>query len=297
MSTFLKSKTGLEGTTVSDDQNSSRIIISFAMANHGAVFAHWLRTQLMQHYMLFGTNTVYLDSVACRDAGGEIPKVFCKPNPAYAKGNFPARAKYIREDHMPNPEYDPKKDVSATNQISIPDPKEKPRVKSLEDAKREGTPPIFVDPTTGKEEVAFTLVMPDMRPGDDESNDPDSKQGKKARAIGAMLQLWDVNFRKAMSQADVMIFCYTEEWRKSDNCLLEFAQFAKLNGMREMQRKKPLQAIVLNFTNRDKPPVVNGPNVTRLDVEKKPYWLTEKTDYIIESDDLVNLIRLIGPLK
>jgi hypothetical protein len=251
----------------------------------------------MQHYMLFGTNTIYLDSVACRDAGGDIPKVFCKLNPAYARGGFPARAKYIREDFMPNPKYDPKQDVSDSNPIAIPDPKETPLVPSLEEAKRAGTPPIFVDPKTRKEEVAFTLVMPDMRPGDDESNDPESKKGKKARAIGAMLQMWDGNFKGAMSQSDAMIFCYTEEWRQSPNCLLEFGQFQDLNKSRVSGGKKPLQAVVLNFTNRDQPPVVNGPNISRLDVDKKPYWLTDKDDYIVESDDLVNLIRLIGPLS
>jgi hypothetical protein len=46
----------------------TRIVLSFAMRNHGANFAHWLRQKLMHHYGLYGTSSVYLDSVVARDA-------------------------------------------------------------------------------------------------------------------------------------------------------------------------------------------------------------------------------------
>ncbi len=42
------------------------ILTSFAMANHGANFAHWLRDRLMKHYQLNHVNAVYVDSVVAR---------------------------------------------------------------------------------------------------------------------------------------------------------------------------------------------------------------------------------------
>ena len=47
----------------------AKIILSFAMADHGGNFAHWLRDRLMKHYNYFGTDDVYLDCVALRSAG------------------------------------------------------------------------------------------------------------------------------------------------------------------------------------------------------------------------------------
>jgi hypothetical protein len=52
---------------ISADQDRTRIIISFAMANNGAMFAHWLRNQLMQRFHLFGMKTVYMDCVVSRE--------------------------------------------------------------------------------------------------------------------------------------------------------------------------------------------------------------------------------------
>ena len=40
--------------------------MSFAMANHGARFAHWLRNELMKHYKLAGVDDVYMDCAVAR---------------------------------------------------------------------------------------------------------------------------------------------------------------------------------------------------------------------------------------
>ena len=299
----VKQQPGKKLIDVSADQTRTRIIISFAVANHGANFAHWLRNQLMLHYKLAGTTTVYLDSVACRDSG-EIMKVYCVLNPAYNRASDPPCMKYLPEYFMVNPDFDKSQRPGPGNLWYIRDPKQNDKnpVPTLEKAKREGTPPIFVDPDTGKEDVIFSLIMPDMRPGDDELiggdlGPDDERTRKKARGIGAMLQTWDGNFKGAMAQADVMIFCYTEEWRQSKPCDQEWNQFQQLNATRESAGKKPLRAVVLNFTSRDKPPTVNGPNITRLDVERKAQFIADRDDFVIPADDLVNLIKLIGPLS
>lgn len=52
------------GETVTDE--NTRIILSFAMADHGGQFAHWLRDKLMKRYNYFGRNNVYMDCVAVR---------------------------------------------------------------------------------------------------------------------------------------------------------------------------------------------------------------------------------------
>lgn len=46
--------------------STTKILLSFAMPNHGSTFAHWLRDRLMKHYGLFHVKAVYLDSVVAR---------------------------------------------------------------------------------------------------------------------------------------------------------------------------------------------------------------------------------------
>ncbi len=46
--------------------NETRIILSFAMADHGANFAYWLRVKLNKHFQYYGPNNVYMDCVASR---------------------------------------------------------------------------------------------------------------------------------------------------------------------------------------------------------------------------------------
>jgi hypothetical protein len=47
--------------------NETRILLSFAMDNHGAAFAYWLRDKLMKAFDYYSTNAVYMDCVASRD--------------------------------------------------------------------------------------------------------------------------------------------------------------------------------------------------------------------------------------
>jgi hypothetical protein len=51
----------------------SRIILSFASAGGGDLFAHWLRDRLMKDLDYYSENAVFLDNIASRNApGGEV---------------------------------------------------------------------------------------------------------------------------------------------------------------------------------------------------------------------------------
>jgi hypothetical protein len=51
----------------------SRIILSFANAGGGDLFAHWLRDRLMKALDYYSDNAVYLDNIASRNArGGKV---------------------------------------------------------------------------------------------------------------------------------------------------------------------------------------------------------------------------------
>lgn len=47
-------------------QVNAKIIVSFAMVNHGWAFATWLRDRLMKQYKLYQVEDVYVDFVASR---------------------------------------------------------------------------------------------------------------------------------------------------------------------------------------------------------------------------------------
>ncbi|MGO1540858.1 MAG: hypothetical protein ACTHXB_04385 [Luteimonas sp.] len=46
--------------------------MSFAMANHGSTFSHWLRNELMKTYGLYSVDSVYVDSIVARSIGGDV---------------------------------------------------------------------------------------------------------------------------------------------------------------------------------------------------------------------------------
>jgi hypothetical protein len=53
--------------------DATRVLLSFANAHGGDVFAHWLRTELMKKLHYFSQNSIYLDNVASRNASsGEV---------------------------------------------------------------------------------------------------------------------------------------------------------------------------------------------------------------------------------
>jgi hypothetical protein len=50
----------------------ARILMSFAMANHGSQFATWLRDKLMKRYNLYEVDAVYVDSHVARAVPGKV---------------------------------------------------------------------------------------------------------------------------------------------------------------------------------------------------------------------------------
>jgi len=63
---------------------TTRIIMSFAMAEGGMMFVQWLRNRLMQHYGLFSTNSVYVDFVSARAGDAYYGVTPEAPLPHYA---------------------------------------------------------------------------------------------------------------------------------------------------------------------------------------------------------------------
>lgn len=61
--------------------STTKILLSFAMPNHGSTFAHWLRDRLMKHYNLFHHKAVYLDSVVARSGATDHAVDFGKREP------------------------------------------------------------------------------------------------------------------------------------------------------------------------------------------------------------------------
>ena len=55
----------MSGTAITSAE--TRILLSFAMADHGGQFAHWLRNRLMRQFNYYSVNNVYMDCVAVRD--------------------------------------------------------------------------------------------------------------------------------------------------------------------------------------------------------------------------------------
>lgn len=47
-------------------EEATKILLSFAMDNHGAGFAYWLRDRLMKRLNYFSMNAVYMDCVSSR---------------------------------------------------------------------------------------------------------------------------------------------------------------------------------------------------------------------------------------
>ncbi|ADW69255.1 TIR domain-containing protein [Granulicella tundricola] len=80
---------------------STKILMSFAMANQGAAFANWLRDKLMKHYSLYAVDDVYMDSVVAR-SGNTRHATFRED----FVGDAPAGTASVtpdRRDHMRSP--------------------------------------------------------------------------------------------------------------------------------------------------------------------------------------------------
>jgi hypothetical protein len=57
---------GMMSDSVAVTSAETRILLSFALADHGGQFAHWLRNRLMKRFNYYSVNNVYMDCVAVR---------------------------------------------------------------------------------------------------------------------------------------------------------------------------------------------------------------------------------------
>ena len=185
----------------------TEILLSFAMANHGAAFATWLRDKLMKHYSLYHVEAVYVDSVVART------------NPA-------AVIERDMRAHMRSP--------------------------------------------TG------------------------------ATFIGARLENWNELYKKAMSEAQAMVFVLTPEYRDSVWCMKEWGQMHMENGRRRRAHQAPLRAVVMEFVSADLQFAHGESNVFKVPVVKVPAvgeaLLWDRGDWCIPKPQLDAVIRAIGPL-
>lgn len=185
----------------------TEILMSFAMANHGAAFANWLRDKLMKNYSYYHPEAVYVDSVVAR------------ANPA-------------------------------------------------------------------------AKIRPDLR--------PHMRSPTGAVPIGAMLQNWNQLYKKAMSEASVMLFVLTPEYKDSIWCMKEWGQMHMENGKRRVSKRTPLRGVVLEFVSAHSL-VANSENtIQKVPVTKDPAigqaLLWDKGDWCISEASLRNLVNAIGKL-
>lgn len=184
-----------------------RILTSFAMANHGSTFMHWLRSELMKSLGLYDIDAVYVDSIVSR---------------------------------------------------------------SIDDR---------------------ATVAPDTR--------AHMRSPTGAIPIGAMRADWNELYQAAMRQAQLMLFCYTDEFSASEWCRKEWGQF-----ICEKERRpaaQPLRGLVLEFTTEACTlPGCNGAGVTRIPVAKTDggrcglAW--DRGDYILSSTDYPRVLAEIRRL-
>ncbi|MBV6812070.1 toll/interleukin-1 receptor domain-containing protein [Xanthomonas campestris pv. pennamericanum] len=186
---------------------SCRILTSFAMANHGSTFMHWLRSELMKSLGLYDIDAVYVDSIVSR---------------------------------------------------------------SIDDR---------------------ATVAPDTR--------AHMRSPTGAMPIGAMREDWNALYQAAMRQAQLMLFCYTNEFRDSQWCRQEWDQFIGQKAGRPADR--PLRGLILEFTtDACTLPGSRGDGVTRIPVAKTDggrcglAW--DKGDYILSSTDYARVLAQIQQL-
>lgn len=115
--------------------------------------------------------------------------------------------------------------------------------------------------------------------------------------IGARRTDWNELYTQAMSEADVMIFVYTNEFSASQWCMKEWGQFVEESNRRHPTH--PLKGIVLEFADGSAS-VLSGARVTRLKVAKTPSngrglaW--DKNDFILSDSGFAALTSAIGNL-
>jgi len=118
--------------------------------------------------------------------------------------------------------------------------------------------------------------------------------------LGAMRDDWEALYRSAMRSAQVMLFCYTDDFMDSPWCCQEWALF--LLEMKRRPMSRPLRGIVLNFTAMPCRLFGSGePGITHLSVAKTDgrmhgmAW--DRGDYILSPVDYRRLLVAIGPSR
>ena len=233
---------------------ATKILMSFAMANHGARFAHWLRNELMKHYKLAGVDDVYMDCAVAR----------------------------MRDSQK------------LENTLSMTSEKNVDGWPVLNDGR-----PVPGNALGEKREVGVTYVMPDMRGAQFSANKPHLPGHQKDSInIGAGWVNWNENFKAAMTQAAVVVFCYTPEFAASEWCRKEWAQY-----MEETTRRPSLRGVGLDFGGGSQFFNNQPRGFKRLALNKqvhagggKNIFAWEAGDYTLSSSDFAKLTGAIGRL-
>ncbi len=114
-----------------------------------------------------------------------------------------------------------------------------------------------------------------------------------------MREDWNALYQAAMRQAQLMLFCYTDEFRDSQWCRQEWDQFVGQKAGRPAER--PLRGLILELTtDACTLPGSRGDGVTRMPVAKNDggrcglSW--DKGDYILSRTDYARVLAQIQQL-
>ncbi len=193
----------------------TRILLSFAMVDRVS-FAYWLRAKLMERFAFFHPFNVYMDCCAAREAHSIRHIISSNADEAGAA----SRA------------VNPDPDVSVIDLNGMRTPQTSP---SLTNAR------LAIDACTGatKEEKAanpgVTFVTPDTRA---------HMLALGFVTIGATNSEWNDMYKKAMSEADIMIFVLNKAYLASPYCCLEWMQFQM-----ERDRRPSFKGVALTFSD------------------------------------------------
>lgn len=148
-------------------------------------------------------------------------------------------------------------------------------------------------PKSSVDSAGIASVAPDRR--------PQMRSETGAFPIGAMSPDWNSAFKRAMSQANVMLFIFTEEFRDSSWCMKEWGQFHQENYRRRHQNSAPLRGIVLEFSAAGNTIGISESSVTRIPVKKtdgqRQGLAWDLNDFILSQPDLTRLLSTIGTLN
>lgn len=120
---------------------------------------------------------------------------------------------------------------------------------------------VYVDSIVSRTQPGST-IQPDRR--------PHMASPSGAFPIGAMLPQWNANYKQAMSEAKVMVFVVTSEYRDSVWCMQEWGQMQMENGRRRRNGLDALSAVVLEFVPTADLLGADEDNVQRIPVTQIP---------------------------